>query len=184
MGQARNHAGPDQINGHDDDWNRVRRLLQDRDHATADGDNGIRVALDEARGVAAHQVRIVGRPALVERDFAALDPAEPVQLLFERAHPFLYLLLGLRIRHQNPDPPQSLARLLRARRERPRGRAAEQRDELATLLSITSSARASSLSGTVRPSAFAVLALMANSNFTVCWTGKSAGFSPLRIRPA
>src|SRR5262245_30560247 len=50
--------------------------------------------------------------------------------------------------------------------------------------SITSSARASSVGGTSRPSAFAVLALMANSNFTVCWTGKPAGFSPLRIRPA
>jgi hypothetical protein len=32
--------------------------------------------------------------------------------------------------------------------------------------------------------ALAVLRLMTNSNFTVCWTGKSAGFSPLRIRPA
>src|SRR5262249_3688113 len=75
--------------------------------------------------------------------------------------------------------------LLRSRRERPRrGRAAEQRDELAALHSITSSAATSILSGTVMPSAFAVLRLMANSNFTVCWTGKSAGFSPLRMRPA
>ena len=41
-------------------------------------------------------------------------------------------------------------RLLRARRERPRGRrAAEQRDELAPPHSITSSARASSVGGTV-----------------------------------
>src|SRR5262249_42499869 len=37
----------------------------------------------------------------------------------------------------------------RARRERPRRRAAEQRDELAALHSITSSARASSVGGTV-----------------------------------
>src|SRR5262249_26987030 len=74
--------------------------------------------------------------------------------------------------------------LLRPRRERPRRRAAEQRDERAALHSITSSAATSILSGTVMPSAFAVLRLMANSNFTVCWTGKSAGFSPLRMRPA
>src|SRR5262249_41113995 len=48
-------------------------------------------------------------------------------------------------------------RLLRARCERPRGRrAAEQRDELATLHSITSSAATSSLSGTVMPSILAV----------------------------
>src|SRR6266545_1031195 len=38
-------------------------------------------------------------------------------------------------------------RLLRARRERPRRRAAEQRDELAPLHSITPSARASSVVG-------------------------------------
>src|SRR5262249_42514248 len=32
--------------------------------------------------------------------------------------------------------------------------------------------------------AFAVLRLTASSNFTVCCTGRSAGFSPLRMRPA
>jgi hypothetical protein len=47
-------------------------------------------------------------------------------------------------------PWSSIAGRLRARRERPRGcRAAEQRDELAPSHSITSSARASRLSGTV-----------------------------------
>ena len=52
-------------------------------------------------------------------------------------------------------------RLLPARRERPRGRAAaEQGDELAPFHSITSSARASSVAGTSRPSAFAVLRLI------------------------
>jgi hypothetical protein len=50
--------------------------------------------------------------------------------------------------------------------------------------SITSSARASSVAGISRPSDFAVLRLIANSNLVGCWTGKSAGFSPLRIRPA
>jgi len=44
--------------------------------------------------------------------------------------------------------------------ERPRSRTAEQRDELAASHSITSSARASSVGGTSRPSAFAVLRLM------------------------
>jgi len=48
--------------------------------------------------------------------------------------------------------------------------------------SITSSARASSCGGTVRPSAFAVFRLMVSSNLVGCITGKSAGFSPLRMR--
>jgi hypothetical protein len=37
------------------------------------------------------------------------------------------------------------------------------------------------LSGIDRPSALAVLRLMTNSNLVGCTTGKSAGFSPLRI---
>ena len=151
----------------------------------------------------------------------------------------------------------SLPSLLRARRERPRGRAAEKRDELAPphalpqaeerilphrlmallcitaqftvddrfgsstaqwrppretvplptadiarrgwhgrkvpiaaicaaansiLYSITSSARASSAGGTSRPSAFAVVRLMTRSNLVGACTGRSAGFSPLRMR--
>src|SRR5262245_38341515 len=50
--------------------------------------------------------------------------------------------------------------------------------------SITSSARASSLSGIWRPSALAVLRLITNSNLVGCSTGNSAGFAPLRILPA
>src|SRR5262249_50771972 len=52
---------------------------------------------------------------------------------------------------------------------------------LASDHSITSSARASSVGGTSRPSAFAVLRLIKNSNFVVWNTGKSAGFAPLRM---
>jgi hypothetical protein len=49
--------------------------------------------------------------------------------------------------------------------------------------SITSSARPRSAIGTVRPSALAVFRLMTNSTLVACWTGRSAGFSPFRIRP-
>src|SRR3954469_25401625 len=49
--------------------------------------------------------------------------------------------------------------------------------------SITSSARPSKFSGTLMPRAFAVLRLTINSTFVDCWTGKSAGLSPLRMRP-
>ena len=73
------------------------------------------------------------------------------------------------------------SRLLRRAAERPRRSAAEQRDELAPLHSITSSARASSVGGTVRPSALAVCRLMTNSNLVDCKTGRSAGLAPLRI---
>ena len=49
--------------------------------------------------------------------------------------------------------------------------------------SITSSASASNLSGIARPSIFAVLRLITNSNLVDCSTGRSAGFTPLRIFP-
>jgi hypothetical protein len=47
--------------------------------------------------------------------------------------------------------------------------------------SITSSARASSNGGMVRPSALAVLRLMISSNLLGCSIGRSAGFAPLKI---
>jgi hypothetical protein len=50
--------------------------------------------------------------------------------------------------------------------------------------SITASAVVNSDGGIVRPSALAVFRLITNSNFAGCTTGRSAGFSPLRIRPA
>src|SRR3981189_970989 len=49
--------------------------------------------------------------------------------------------------------------------------------------SITSSAATCRGSWTVRPSALAVLRFITSSNLVGCKTGKSAGFSPLRIRP-
>jgi hypothetical protein len=50
--------------------------------------------------------------------------------------------------------------------------------------SITSSAVASRVGGTVRPSILAVSTLMTSSNFEDCTTGRSSGFAPLRMRPA
>src|SRR5262245_14828409 len=52
-----------------------------------------------------------------------------------------------------------------------------------TRYSITSSASARSRSGTVSPSALAAFKLITSSNLVDCITGRSAGFSPLRMRP-
>src|SRR5262245_23780416 len=85
--------------------------------------------------------------------------------------------------HQYADPVGRV-RLLCPNSRRPRRRPAEQRDELAaTDHSITSSARPRSVIGKVRPSVFAVLRLMKSSTFVACWTGRSAGLAPARMRP-
>ena len=86
------------------------------------------------------------RPAILYRDGAALDPAEFPQPAQKRrsswSSPSACSRPGSRW--------SALCLLLRPRRQRPRcRRAAEQRDELAPLHSITSSARASSVGGTV-----------------------------------
>jgi hypothetical protein len=48
--------------------------------------------------------------------------------------------------------------------------------------SMTSSARASTFAGTSRPSVLAVLRLITRSYFTGACTGRSPGFSPLKMR--
>src|SRR6516165_6590154 len=115
----------------------------------------------------------------IDHEVLAIDEAEPPQLVEQREMMRRVAWTGVQAADAISPPG-----FLRARRERPRGRTAEQRNELATLHSITSSAVASSLSGTVRPSILAVEALMTSSNLLDCTTGKSAGFAPLRIRPA
>src|SRR5215831_14825130 len=99
------------------------------------------------------------------------------------AHEFLPNLIVVRGSCSDVSDARGLGRLLRARRERPRGcRPAEERDERAALHSITSSARPSSIGGTVRPIVLAVFRLITSSNLVGCWTGRSAGFSPMNMR--
>src|SRR5262249_36945278 len=85
-------------------------------------------------------------------------------------------------RHERADAPHAVA-LLRPRGERPRRRAAEERDELASLHhSITSSARSRIDGGMARPSAVAVLRFTGISNLVGNCTGRSPGFAPRRMR--
>src|SRR5262249_37153226 len=128
------------------------------------------------------RLRIGRRPTRVDSDVSALHPPELLESVAERCDPGLSFLIARVVRHQHADPPHPIG--LRARRERPRGRTADKRDECAAVHSITSSAAACSVSGTVRPSALAVLRLITSSNVVGCSTGSSDGLAPLRIRPA
>src|SRR5262249_19567968 len=120
-------------------------------------------------------------PAVLDVDSSALDITKVAQAQAKCLEPRGERRWGC---HSKESDPRHLARLLSARRERPRRcRAAEKGDELAAFHSITSSARPSSCAGTVRPSIVAVWALMISSNLVDCTTGKSAGLAPLRMRP-
>src|SRR5262249_4190588 len=178
---ARDQAGGDRI-AHLCEYDRqgAGSVLQRHHGRLIAGENSIRPHPHEFGSEASQALVIPAWPALLDVDIATFDPPEILQAPAERRHAELAFGVLLRQpRNQHADAVHLLT-LLRPRRERPRSRAAEQRDELAPPHlrghSMTSSARASSLSGISRPSAFAVLRLISNSNFVDCWTGRSAGF--------
>src|SRR5215831_15391062 len=124
-------------------------------------------------------MELMFRRAVFDHDVLALDEACFLQALTEGGHE----VHSVSERGVPQEPDHRHLRLLRARRQRPRCSAAEQRDELVALHSITSSARASSSGGISSPIAFAVARLITSSKRVGCATGRSAGFAPLRIWP-
>src|SRR6516165_5821863 len=156
-----------------------------------DGSGGHAPACQDDVGLQADQllrerscsIDVIAEPSKVHSHVAAIGPTQVRKRLRERRDATLLLGIVFVAPREHADAPHAVA-LLRPRRERPCCRAAEERDELAPLNhSITSSARPDSGSGTVMPSALAVLRLMISSTLVTCWTGRSAGFSPLRMRP-
>src|SRR5262249_6499887 len=144
-----------------------------------------------------HPINVAIGPTMVDPHVATVRPTQLLQRLNKCCEIGLRFTIGFVPPHQYADPAHQL-RLLRARRERPRHRRpAEQRDELAPPhclppvlrnrsntgpYSITSSVMARSVDGTSSPSALAVLRLITVSCLVANCTGRSAAFSPLRIR--
>src|SRR6516165_10653792 len=151
------------------DCNHCRRALCDDD-------------IDIAVNKLSHNARVLVecslRPANVDGQVLPFDVAAPAHTITERAQRGMHQRQAC----ENPDAPD--LRLLRDRREWPSRCAADERDELASSHSKTSSARPDRGSGTVMPSALAVFRLIYNSTLVARWTGRSPGFSPLRTRPA
>ena len=91
----------------------------------------------------AHEIRRGGtcpfgislRPANIEAHVAAVAPAQLLQRRAQAGEARLPVSVALGEAQQHTDPPHAFA-LLRARRERPRRRAAQQRDERTSLQSI------------------------------------------------
>ena len=129
-------------------------------------------------------VGIGGGPANIDSRIATIVPAQLRQCLDKRCYPSLLLRIirGRTSEHRNP--PHAVGLLLLASRgpRSPDCSACKSCDEFAPPHSITSSARARSVGGIVRPSAFAVFRLMTSSNFEGHSMGRSAGLSPLKIR--
>jgi hypothetical protein len=128
--QAGNDAILDwvRLNREDDRHGRCRPFgLEDRTGAV--GNDDIDFAADELGEHLGVTIRAPLAPLEVDRDCAALDPAELAQSLHEGGCP---LALQRRSRRAQKPDRQHLARLLRAQGQRPRRRrAAEQRDKVA-----------------------------------------------------
>src|SRR5262245_32018080 len=143
------------------------RLLRGRSESTAVPDCALLYRSrklsrsDQIRRQLGQPVVLVLCEAIDDRHVLAFDVARLLQALMECAQT-LRDIVG---RSQIEKSDHRQRRLLRARRQRPRRRAAEDRDKLAAFHSITSSARASTAAGISRPSAFAVLRLITSSYF-------------------
>src|SRR5262245_44433150 len=107
-------------------------------------------------GQGGQSLQMILRPAVFNAQVSALDVAGVRQAATNRSN----VLASCFERPGFEIADHRHRRLLRPRWKRPRRRAAEQRDEVAPAdHSITSSAWASRVGGTSRPSAFAVLRL-------------------------
>src|SRR5262245_53322530 len=120
------------------------------------------------------------RPAKIDEDVLALDVTKVAQSISKSLEPTFHARGRACTEKTDARHPR---RLLRACHDRPRRRcAAERRHELAAPHALTSPARASAGPVTSRPSAFAVLRLITSSYLVGACTGRSAGFSPVRMR--
>ena len=176
-GEAGCEPGSDEVVADGDDGDR-RRLVMGRERRRIprrdqDVDAGRQKLGDQRR----YPLRLSFGIALIEHKIAA-ENVSPIDKALPQAAAGDEFVVG------RPDPdeadPRNL-RLLRSRRERPRGSKAHEPDERAPPHSITSSAPASNIGGISIPSALAVLRLTIVLNLVACSIGMSPGFAPLRI---
>src|SRR5262249_23449174 len=116
---------------HEHDGYCAGRLLQRSQARASKGEHNVRRESEQFLGISAKAAGIAHCPAIIDAEVAAVDPAQVAQSLLKGSTPQSRLWIIGGERHQYAHAPH-LFRLLRARRERPRGRrAAEQRDERA-----------------------------------------------------
>src|SRR6185312_6491533 len=148
----------------DHDGNCMRLADKRASHGRGHTEDCVGSQIDQLFCECLHLIRIIAGPAKLDPEIVALRPPQLRERGAEYRDPRLHRRIAFRKADQHANAPHRV-KLLRPRRQWPcRRRAAEQCDELAAPdHSITSSARASSVGGTVTPNAFAVFRLMTNS---------------------
>src|SRR5262249_1138210 len=179
LGEAGDKAEPDRVLGRDED-NGDRRgcRLGGQRRRTICGSYHRDPTGHQVAGHRREPISLVLGKAIEDHHGLAFDIAGILQALAKPAQTVRERVRGSGMK----KPDDRHRRLLRPRRERPRGGSAgKQSGERAPPHSITSSARASKVGGTVSPSAFAVLRLSTKSYLSGACTGRAAGLSPLRM---
>src|SRR5215472_386248 len=159
----------------EDDRNSRCRLPCSRD-SVAPGHNDIDVGINKLCRNLGEAFGASLCPAIDYFNCVPVYPTMFAQPFFKGGNRLYPQLLG-----HSSKKPDYRPLLLRPKWERPHSRTAKHRDELATSHSITSSARAISVDGIVRPRTLAVVRLRTRSNLVGCSTGMSPGFAPRRI---
>src|SRR5262249_38366321 len=140
--------GIDHLRKHD--WHSLALLPQRDRYRRAVGQDQVGSDGEQLRRVVAQYSSVPG-PTIFDREIAAVDPSQLPQAVFERQQARLSLGVAGDKTHQHADPSHVLR--LRTRGKRPSGdNTADERNELAPLHLITSSARASTECGISSPS--------------------------------
>src|SRR5829696_3322263 len=115
---------------------------------------------------------------------ASLDVAKVPKLTNERTEKLVFPLIdwpGADHEGYSPRRRGRLSRRLDLQAGYSGPSTAEERKQFSPPHSITSSARARSVGGMVRPRALASFRLITSSNLVGCWTGKSVGLDRFKI---
>src|ERR1019366_1831527 len=178
--KACNEAEPKRVVGHFEDNrnSRGRRLCRKRRRSAGCCNHGY-LPMNQISHQRRQPIILAPRPAVFDRHIVAFNVTGFAQP-FDKGRQ----LSRVTWRRSGINKPDHWHRRLRRPRcKRPRSRhTAKQSDELTPPHSITSSALVSSDGGTVRLRALAVLRLITSSYLVGACTGRSAGFSPFRMR--
>src|SRR5262249_9546484 len=115
---------------HENNWYRQSLLPHRSSGGGGRSENRVRSQFQQFLCKLRHACSIAPAKAVFDADVVAVGPAEFCKSSLECCDPITSFLIGLLGRNEKSDSPHPFA-LLRRRCERPRRRAAEQRDEIA-----------------------------------------------------
>jgi hypothetical protein len=167
------------LSDHEDDWRRAGGGLRGRGGRVPTGDQDRHGEASQLGRECAEPLIAPASPAILDVDVALVDISSALETA-EKRGPVIGSLL-LRPRGEKTHY-RTAALLLRRRRERPTDCGSDSRRKLRRLIRSPRRRGRGGWAGSSGRGPLAVLRLMERSNLIGCWTGRSAGFAPFKIR--